>query len=51
MAKKYLKCKSVEELLLNFTNCEGHHYAESGEYEIKMSSEYIRIKRWIDNNI
>lgn len=51
MAKKYLRCKSVEELLLNFTNCEGHHYAEAGEYEIKMSSEYVRIKMWINNNI
>ncbi len=51
MAKKYLRCKSVEELLLNFTNCEGHHYAEAGEYEIKVSSEYIRIKNWINNNI
>jgi hypothetical protein len=51
MARNYLGCKSVEELLLNFTNCNGHRYAESPTYEIKMSSEYIKIKRWIDNNL
>lgn len=51
MARNYLGCKSVEQLLLNFTNCSGRRYAESPTYEIKMSSEYIKIKRWIDNNL
>ncbi len=42
IAKNYLRCKTVEELLMNFSNCSGHRYAEE-EYEIKVSSEYIRI--------
>lgn len=51
MANKYLKCKSVEELLLDFTRCDGKRYAENPNYENLISSEYLRIKRWIDNNI
>jgi hypothetical protein len=50
IAKNYLRCKTVEELLMNFSNCSGHRYAEE-EYEIKVSSEYIRIKNWINRNI
>ena len=50
IAKNYLRCKTVEELLMNFSNCSGHRYAEE-EYEIKVSSEYIRIKNWINKNI
>lgn len=51
MANNYLRCKTPEQLLLNFTNCNGHRYAESLEYEIKMSGEYIKIKNWINNNL
>lgn len=50
IAKNYLRCKTIEELLLNFSNCSGHRYAEE-EYEIKVSSEYLRIKNWINRNI
>lgn len=51
MANNYLRCKTVEELLLNFTNCNGHRYAEFDGYESMLSSEYLNIKRWIDSNI
>lgn len=51
VANKYLKCKSVEELLLDFTRCDGKRYAENPDYENLVSSEYLRIKRWIDKNV
>ena len=51
MANNYLRCKTVEQLLLNFTNCNGRRYAEKITYEITMSGEYIRIKNWINNNL
>jgi hypothetical protein len=50
MATKYLKCKTVEQLLFNFTNCGGKRYA-SGEYELHVGPTYYRIKRWLDKNI
>jgi hypothetical protein len=51
MANNYLRCRTTEQLLMDFRNCRGRRYAEHPEYEIKMSSEFIRIKRWINNNI
>lgn len=51
MCTKYLNCRTTEELLLNFVNCDGNRYASSKTYEFAMSSQYIKIKRWIDANI
>ena len=51
MCEKYLSCRTTEELLLNFVNCNGHRYASSETYESAMSTQYIKIKRWIDSNI
>lgn len=51
MANKYLKCRSVDELLINFVRCDGKRYAENPNYENLIGGEYLRIKRWIDRNI
>lgn len=51
MANTYLKCKTTEQLLIDFVNCSGKRYAEQPTYEIALASEYIRIKKWIDFNI
>lgn len=48
MSINYLKCKTVEELLFNFTNCSGKRYA-SGDYELHISNQYFYIKRWLDS--
>lgn len=49
MTNKYLKCKDVNELLFNFTNCSGKRYA-SGEYEIHISKQYHYIRNWLEKN-
>lgn len=50
MAKKYLSKKSVEDLLKNFVNNNGHRYAHSKTYEKNISQQYYFIKRWIKKN-
>jgi hypothetical protein len=48
MCNNYLRCKSVESLLIDFTNCNGRRYASIETYESKMYQLYIGIKRWLD---
>jgi len=47
MAKNYLACKTLEQLLKNFVNCNGHRYATSTVYEFNLKKE-IKI---IENKI
>jgi uncharacterized FlgJ-related protein len=47
MAKNYLRCKSIDQLLNNFVNCNGYRYAESTIYESNLKKE-IKI---IENKI
>ncbi len=39
MATKYLKCKTLEQLLRNFSTCQGYRYAGSKNYEVKLASQ------------
>ena len=47
IAKNYLACKTLEQLLKNFVNCNGHRYATSTVYEFNLKKE-IKI---IENKI
>jgi hypothetical protein len=49
MSTKYLRCKTVDELLRNFTNCGGKRYA-SETYEASIRKQYHTVKSWIRNN-
>lgn len=50
MCNDYLRCKSVEELFVSFTNCNGKRYASSDAYEYHVSGTYYQIKRWLEKN-
>lgn len=50
MAENYLKCKTLDQLLDNFVNCNGHRYAKSEKYEQKIKNQYRFIKSWLDKN-
>jgi len=50
VCRTYLSCRTVEQLLVNYVNCNGLRYAKIG-YEQHIHNTYINIKRWIDNNI
>lgn len=39
----YLRCKSINELLTNFTNCKGYRYAETRSYEAKLKRQYFAL--------
>lgn len=39
IAKNYLSCKNIEQLLNNFSTCDGYRYAGSRNYEIKLKSQ------------
>ena len=45
MATKYLKCKTTEDLLEDFTNCRGHRYAEYEGYEKLISTQMNYYER------
>jgi len=49
MTKSYLRCKSLNELFKNFTNCAGNRYA-SNEYEGTIREEFFSVKEWIEEN-
>jgi hypothetical protein len=51
MTSSYLRCKPIDILFKNFTNCSGHRYASSQTYEKTIYKEYIRIENNIDNAI
>jgi hypothetical protein len=39
MATRYLKCRTTEELMVNFVNCSGYRYAGSTQYESSVKEE------------
>jgi len=49
MCFNYLKCKSLDMLFKNFTNCNGKRYASNIEYENKLKQQYYYIKRILSN--
>ena len=44
ISKNYLKCKTVEQLFKNFTNCKGKRYATERGYEHRFKKEYSNLK-------
>ncbi len=48
IAKDYLSNKSVNQLLINFVNENGHRYASSPSYEKHIGGTYKDIKKWIE---
>jgi hypothetical protein len=49
MCSKYLKCKRVDELLVDMKNCDGYSYASCSEYPSKVKNQMDYISRYIDN--
>ena len=49
IARDYLTCKELEDLLENFVNCNGHRYASATDYEHKIKSQVETIKKWLKN--
>ena len=47
MCKNYLKCKSIDLLFKNFTNCNGQRYASNPKYESEVSKQYKVIAKYI----
>ncbi len=39
IAKRYLKCKTIDQLLVNFSTCEGYRYAGNKNYEYTLRSQ------------
>jgi hypothetical protein len=51
MCTNYLSCRSLNSLLNNFVNCNGHRYASEPQYETLIKTQYYTIQHWIDNKI
>lgn len=51
MCNNYLSCWSLNELFVNFVNCEGNRYASKATYERSIKYKYYQIQEWIDENI
>lgn len=51
MCKTYLKCRTVDDLFVNFVNCSGKRYASRIDYESTIRNQYYSNKKWIDNNL
>jgi len=49
MCNDYLRCRGIDELFVNFVNCDGHRYA-SGDYENHVPNQYYFIVNWLDKN-
>lgn len=47
MAKNYLKCKSIDQLLKNFSTCDGYRYAGSKNYEYKLKSQILKYEPFL----
>jgi hypothetical protein len=45
IANQYLKCKTVDQLMKQFTNCSGHRYAEYEGYEQMIDSQMTYYER------
>lgn len=51
ITKNYLRCKSLDMLFKNFTNCSGKRYASKPTYEGEVSNQYNYIRRFIDREV
>ncbi len=51
MCSEYLRCRTVEQLLVNFVNCGGLRYSPKDSYERHIHNDYVYIKRWINKNL
>lgn len=51
IAKNYLKCKSLNTLLKNFTNCNGRRYATKISYETELTQVINKIRKKIDKEL
>lgn len=51
MTRNYLRCRPIDILLKNFTNCGGYRYASSSDYEKKVSELYFSINGFINKKI
>ena len=50
IALNYLNEKSIDDLLSNFVNNNGHRYASSPTYENHIRGQFTYIQNWIENN-
>ena len=50
MCNNYLSCKSLNQLFVSFTNCNGNRYASKSTYERTVKYQYYHIKQWVDEN-
>jgi hypothetical protein len=48
MCNNYLSCSSLNELFINFVNCDGNRYASKPTYERSIKYKYYHIQQWID---
>lgn len=48
MCRTYLKCKSLDLLFKNFTNCSNRRYASSTDYEKQVSNQYYYIVEYLN---
>jgi hypothetical protein len=51
VAKNYLRCKSLNTLLKNFTNCNGRRYASKDTYEINLKNTIDKIRKKINKGL
>jgi hypothetical protein len=51
MTTNYLRCKPIDLLFKNFTNCQGYRYGGTGQYGSDVLSIYKSIKKYIDRKI
>ena len=43
ISKRYLRCKTIDELLNNFTNCSGKRYAKDTSYEKRLKKIFYNL--------
>lgn len=51
ISNQYLKCKSISDLFVDFSNCNGYRYASNLDYENLIRFQYSYIKRVIDKRL
>lgn len=47
MCRDYLRCRTVDQLFINFVNCNGKRYASKPTYETTIRNQYYMIKKWL----
>ena len=51
MCKNYLSCRDVDDLFVNFVNCNGKRYASTSTYESTIRNQYYLNKKWINKSL